>query len=57
MLSEEQTFVTLDYSINGGIEWTTLEIIPLDGVSTQQLYQVVRKKILPTIFIVSLLSL
>ncbi len=39
--SEDETFVIFDYSINGGIEWTTFEVFPLDGLSIQQLHQVV----------------
>ena len=37
--SSDAIFVVLEYSINGGIEWTTFEVIPLNP-ATSQLYQV-----------------
>lgn len=33
-------FVLLEFSINGGIEWTTFEVIPLNEITIQQLFQV-----------------
>lgn len=38
--SEDDIFIIVEYSINGGIEWTTFEVIPLNGPSSQQLLQV-----------------
>lgn len=38
--SEEAIFVLLEYSINGGIEWTTFEVIPLNEITIQRLFQV-----------------
>ncbi len=39
MTPEDDQYVVLEYSINGGIEWTTFEVIPMNPGSSR-LYQV-----------------
>lgn len=40
IISQDPSYLFVEYSVNGGIEWTMFEVIPLDGTPIAKLFQV-----------------
>lgn len=40
VVSQDSSLLFVEYSVNGGIEWTMFEVIPLDGPPIRKLFQV-----------------